>query len=90
MFVAISIFPASHYVTSKKICWLAHVKHYQEELDEHEEYLKWFLRRDGMLAAERISQRTNYDMEMMMEVRHHRGVENYSEHELSEAWGETL
>lgn len=72
----ISIFPASHYVTSKEDMQLA-VGTIKEELDER---VKWFKENGKLLEAERISQRTNYDMEMMMEVGTCKGVENYSRH----------
>lgn len=72
----ISIFPASHYVTSKEDMELA-VGTIKEELDER---VKWFKENGKLLEAERISQRTNYDMEMMMEVGTCKGVENYSRH----------
>ena len=72
----ISIFPASHYVTSKEDMQLA-VGTITEELDER---VKWFKENGKLLEAERISQRTNYDMEMMMEVGTCKGVENYSRH----------
>jgi len=72
----ISIFPASHYVTSKEDMQLA-VGTIKEELDER---VKWFKENGKLIEAERISQRTNYDMEMMMEVGTCKGVENYSRH----------
>ena len=72
----ISIFPASHYVTSKEDMELA-VGTIREELDER---VKWFKDNGKLLEAERIEQRTNYDMEMMMEVGTCKGVENYSRH----------
>ena len=72
----ISIFPASHYVTSKEDMQIA-VGTIKEELDER---VKWFKENGKLLEAERISQRTNYDMEMMMEVGTCKGVENYSRH----------
>ena len=72
----ISIFPASHYVTSKDDMQLA-VGTIKEELDER---VKWFKENGKLLEAERISQRTNYDMEMMLEVGTCKGVENYSRH----------
>ena len=64
------------YVTSKEDMELA-VGTIKEELDER---VKWFKENGKLLEAERISQRTNYDMEMMMEVGTCKGVENYSRH----------
>ena len=63
-------------VTSKEDMQLA-VGTIKEELDER---VKWFKENGKLLEAERISQRTNYDMEMMMEVGTCKGVENYSRH----------
>lgn len=72
----ISIFPASHYVTSKEDMNLA-VGTIKEELDER---VRWFKENGKLLEAERIEQRTNYDLEMMMEIGTCKGVENYSRH----------
>ena len=72
----ISIFPASHYVTSKEDMKLA-VASIREELRER---LDWFRANGKLLEAERLEQRTNYDIEMMMEVGSCKGIENYSRH----------
>ena len=72
----ISIFPASHYVTSKEDMQLA-VASIKEELRER---LDWFRSNGKLLEAERLEQRTNYDIEMMMEVGSCKGIENYSRH----------
>lgn len=72
----ISIFPASHYVTSKEDMQLA-VASIREELCER---LEWFRANGKLLEAERLEQRTNYDIEMMMEVGSCKGIENYSRH----------
>ncbi len=72
----ISIFPASHYVTSKEDMQLA-VASIREELRER---LEWFRANGKLLEAERLEQRTNYDIEMMMEVGSCKGIENYSRH----------
>ena len=72
----ISIFPASHYVTSKEDMQLA-VASIREELRER---LDWFRANGKLLEAERLEQRTNYDIEMMMEVGSCKGIENYSRH----------
>ena len=72
----ISIFPASHYVTSREDMQLA-VASIREELKER---LDWFRANGKLLEAERLEQRTNYDIEMMMEVGTCKGIENYSRH----------
>ena len=72
----ISIFPASHYITSREDMQLA-VASIKEELKER---LEWFRANGRLLEAERLEQRTNYDIEMMMEVGTCKGIENYSRH----------
>lgn len=72
----VSIFPASHYVTPKDKLQRA-IKSIQEELREH---LKQLEREGKVLEAERIKQRTNYDIEMMQEMGYCKGIENYSRH----------
>ena len=72
----ISIFPASHYVTSREDMQRA-VASIREELKER---LDWFRANGKLLEAERLEQRTNYDIEMMMEVGTCKGIENYSRH----------
>ena len=72
----ISIFPASHYITSREDMQLA-VASIREELRER---LDWFRANGKLLEAERLEQRTNYDIEMMMEVGTCKGIENYSRH----------
>ena len=72
----ISIFPASHYITSREDMQLA-VASIKEELRER---LDWFRSNGKLLEAERLEQRTNYDIEMMMEVGTCKGIENYSRH----------
>ncbi|MCL1935076.1 MAG: excinuclease ABC subunit UvrB [Defluviitaleaceae bacterium] len=70
------IFPASHYVTSNEKMQLA-IKRIQEELDERVTELK---NQDRLIEAQRILQRTNYDIEMMVEMGFCNGIENYSRH----------
>lgn len=72
----IAIFPASHYVTSKEDMQLA-VSSIREELRDR---LNWFRANGKLLEAERLEQRTNYDIEMMTEVGTCKGIENYSRH----------
>jgi len=72
----IAIFPASHYVTRADKLKLA-IENIKKELEER---LK-VLREDGkLLEAQRIEQRTNYDIEMMQEMGFCSGIENYSRH----------
>ena len=70
----VSIFPASHFVTSdeKLKAGIARIK---EELQDRLKYLK---ENNKLLAAERLEQRTNYDIEMLEETGFCSGVENYS------------
>ncbi|MGF6376466.1 excinuclease ABC subunit B [Clostridiales Family XIII bacterium PM5-7] len=72
----ISIFPASHYVTSKENLDKAIVT-IDEELRER---VQWFKDRGKLLEAQRIEQRTRYDMEMLREIGICKGIENYSRH----------
>ena len=70
------IFPASHYVTSREDMEIA-MGTIREELDEQ----LAFLRGNGkLLEAQRLEQRTNYDLEMMQEMGYCSGIENYSRH----------
>lgn len=72
----VSIFPASHYVTSKENMERA-VRSVEAELEER---VKWFKDRGKLVEAQRIEQRTRYDMEMLREVGSCKGIENYSRH----------
>lgn len=72
----ISIFPASHYVTSKEDMEKAELT-IRKELGER---LRFFRENGKLLEAERLEQRTNYDLEMMKEVGTCKGIENYSRH----------
>ncbi len=72
----IAIFPASHYVTSKENTEKAIVT-IEQELNER---LKWFKDRGKLLEAQRIEQRTRYDLEMLREIGSCKGIENYSRH----------
>ena len=68
------IYPASHYVTSKEKMDRALVE-IEKELDERE---AWFIEHGKLVEAQRIRQRTTYDMEMMRELGYCSGIENYS------------
>lgn len=70
----IDIFPASHYVTSEE-----NVKRALAEIEaEMEERVAWFKANDLLVEAQRIKQRTEYDLEMLMEMGFCSGIENYS------------
>lgn len=81
----IAIFPASHYVVSKEKMEKAIVG-IEEELKERVEYFK---SEDKLLEAQRISERTNFDIEMMRETGFCSGIENYSRHLAGLAPGQT-
>ena len=70
------IFPASHYVTTKERIDQA-VIDIEEELKDRIEYFK---ENDKLLEAQRIDQRTRYDVEMLKEIGFCQGIENYSRH----------
>ncbi|NMA93614.1 MAG: excinuclease ABC subunit UvrB [Clostridiales bacterium] len=72
----VAIFPASHYATSKENMVRA-LGTIQEELEER---LVWFKDRGKLLEAQRLEQRTRYDLEMMREIGSCKGIENYSRH----------
>jgi excinuclease ABC subunit B len=68
------IFPASHFATSHEKMEVA-IKRIEEELEER---LKELTSQDKLLEAQRLKQRTNFDIEMMREVGYCSGIENYS------------
>ena len=70
----ISLFPASHFVTSPEKLKIA-IKNIRQELEERLEYFK---KNNKLLEYQRLKERTNYDMEMLEETGFCRGVENYS------------
>ena len=72
----IGIFPASHYVVPAEQIQKAAIA-IEEELKERVDYFK---REDKLLEAQRISERTNFDIEMMKETGFCSGIENYSRH----------
>lgn len=68
------IFPSSHYVTPKQK--LAHaIEGIKKEFDER---VEWFEKHNKLLEAQRLSQRTKYDIEMLEETGFVKGIENYS------------
>ena len=72
----IAIFPASHYVVGSEAMARA-IKAIEEELEQQE---KWFVQHDRLLEAQRISERTHFDIEMLRETGFCSGIENYSRH----------
>jgi len=72
----VSIFPASHYVTTPEKMERA-IASIEKELEEQ---TVWFKDRGKLLEAQRIEQRTRYDLEMLREIGHCKGIENYSRH----------
>lgn len=71
-----TLFPASHFVTNKEKLKIA-IKNIKEELSDRIDY---FNKRNELLEAERIKQRTEYDLAMLSEMGFCQGVENYSRH----------
>ena len=80
-----TIFPASHFVTSEDKLKEA-IKRIKQELEER---LKELRDNNKLLEAERLEQRTNYDIEMLTETGFCSGVENYSRHLSGRKEGET-
>ncbi len=72
----IAIFPASHYVVPKEKLHLAT----ENILEEMKEQVAYFKSEDKLLEAQRIAERTNFDVEMMRETGFCSGIENYSRH----------
>ena len=72
----VAVYPASHYVTTKEKMKVA-VERIEAELDEQLAKLK---AEDRLLEAQRLEQRTRYDIEMMQEMGYCSGIENYSRH----------
>ena len=82
---SISLFPASHFVTSDDKLQLA-VKNINEELEQR---LNFFKDNNKYIEEQRLRERTNYDMEMLLETGFCRGIENYSRHIALKKEGET-
>jgi len=72
----ITIFPASHYVTERKVLRKA-VDTIVAELKERVDF---FRRENRLIEAQRIEERTNFDLEMMLELGYCSGIENYARH----------
>jgi len=75
-FDSYTVYPASHYATPYSRIVEA-VKSIEKELEERVAY---FLKQGKELEARRLEQRTRYDMELLLEVGHCKGIENYSRH----------
>lgn len=72
----VAVFPASHYVVPQEMIQKA-TKAIEEELEER---VRYFKSEDKLLEAQRISERTNFDIEMLRETGVCSGIENYSRH----------
>lgn len=70
----VAIFPASHYIVGKDKLHDA-IEELRQELDER---IAYFKERDMLIEAQRIAQRTNYDIEMLEQIGFCSGIENYS------------
>lgn len=81
---SIKIFPSSHYVTPKDK--LAHaIENIKKEFAER---MEWFEKHNKLLEAQRLSQRTKYDIEMLEETGFVKGIENYSRYLTNRAPGD--
>ncbi|HEY60477.1 MAG TPA: excinuclease ABC subunit UvrB [Anaerolineae bacterium] len=72
----VDIYPAKHYITEQDYMRKA-LKDIGQELEEQ---LAWLKQHDKLLEAQRLEQRTRYDLEMMREIGYCSGIENYSRH----------
>lgn len=81
----ITIFPAKHFVTSKKKLKNG-IRGIEEELEDRLTVLK---SQNKLLEAQRLEQRTRFDIEMLQEMGYCTGIENYSMHLSGRKWGET-
>ena len=82
---SITIFPASHFVTSKEKLEKAIIR-IEEELKDRLSYLE---KNNKLVEAQRLKERTNYDLEMLKEMGYCSGIENYSRHLSLREEGET-
>ncbi len=73
---SIAIFPASHYVTTK----ITREKAIEAVVGELKERIEYFRRENKLIEAQRIEERTQFDLEMMQELGYCHGIENYSRH----------
>ena len=70
----VAIYPASHYIVPREKMQDA-LMEIRREMDER---VQWFKANDKLIEAQRIAERTNYDMEMLTEIGFCKGIENYS------------
>ncbi len=70
----VAIYPASHYIVPREKMQAA-LQDIRQEMDER---VKWFKEHDKLIEAQRIGERTNYDIEMLTEIGFCKGIENYS------------
>ena len=80
----IAIYPATHYVTTVDIREKA-IQHIRAELQDR---IQYFHSKNKLLEAQRIEERTRFDLEMMMELGYCHGIENYSRHLTGRAPGQ--
>lgn len=80
----ITIFPAKHFITSKSKMKRG-IKNIEEELEER---LTILTSQNKLLEAQRLEQRTRFDLEMLQEMGYCQGIENYSLHLSGRKWGE--
>jgi excinuclease ABC subunit B len=80
----VTVYPATHYVTTVDVRERA-IANIREELAERIEY---FRSQEKYIEAQRIEERTRFDMEMMLELGYCHGIENYSRHLTGRAPGE--
>ncbi len=81
----VTIFPAKHFVTSPDKLESA-IRDIKVELEERLEELKF---QNKLVEAQRLEQRTRFDLEMLQEMGYCNGIENYSMHMSGRRWGET-
>ena len=80
----ITIYPATHYIApQERLKWA--IKEIRKELEER---VKYFLSKNKLLEAQRLQQRTNYDLEFLEELGYCKGIENYSRYLTGRAPGE--
>ena len=80
----VTIYPASHYVTQNKILKRA----VETIITELKQRIDYFRDENKLIEAQRIEERTNFDLEMMQELGYCNGIENYSRHLTQRAPGE--
>ena len=80
----VTIYPASHYVTEKKVLQKA----FRTISSELKERIDYFRSEKKLIEAQRIEERTNFDLEMMLELGYCNGIENYSRHLTGRVQGE--